>query len=51
MRKEYWSDGMDHFTRVGKFYFLTKEQMVAARDSALASGGNSLFVSTVPRPG
>jgi len=25
--------------------------MVAARDSALASGGNSLFVSTVPLAG
>jgi len=24
MQKEFWSDGMDHFTRVGKFHFRSK---------------------------
>ncbi len=50
-RRESWSDGMDHFTRVGKFQLLSRAEMAAARDTAVATASNSLFVSTVPLVG
>jgi len=51
MGKAGWSNGMDHFTRLGKFQWLTREALAAARDSAIATGSDPLFVSMSPLEG
>nr|MDQ3082559.1 hypothetical protein [Gemmatimonadota bacterium] len=51
MGKVGWSNGMDHFTRLGKFQWLTREALAAARDSAIATGSDPLFVSMSPLEG
>jgi len=42
--KRLLSDGMDHFTRLGKYYFVRTARMQAAADS-LARRGRILFVA------
>ncbi len=52
MTREFRSDGMDYFTRVGKFRLMSREEMAAAAwDTVVATGSRALFVSTVPLPG
>jgi 4-amino-4-deoxy-L-arabinose transferase-like glycosyltransferase len=48
--KRLLSDGMDHFTRLGKFYFVRKAMMQPSADS-LAKKGKILFVATSPLRG
>ena len=48
--KRLWSDGMDHFTRLGKYYFVRKARMQESADS-LARRGKILIVATSPLRG
>jgi 4-amino-4-deoxy-L-arabinose transferase-like glycosyltransferase len=48
--KRLLSDGMDHFTRLGKYYFVRSARMQAAADS-LAARGRILFVANSPLRG
>lgn len=48
--KRLLSDGMDHFTRLGKYYFVRKARMQQSADS-LAPRGRILFVANSPLRG
>jgi len=47
----YQSSRLTAFTRLGKFQWLTREALAAARDSAIATGSDPLFVSMSPLEG
>jgi hypothetical protein len=49
--KSLYSDGMDHFTRVGKYYFVSPRHMQQIADDVAAKPGRFLFVSSVPLSG
>lgn len=48
--KRLLSDGMDHFTRLGKYYFVRKATMQQAADN-LGKTGKILFVANDPLRG
>jgi hypothetical protein len=49
--KVLYSDGMDHFTRLGKYYFVQRSLMRATVDSLAPKTLRILFVASEPLPG
>jgi len=49
--KALYSDGMDHFTRLGKYYFVQPSLMPATVDSLAPKPARILFVASEPLPG
>jgi len=49
--KTLYSDGMDHFTRLGRYYFVQSSMMPAVADSLAGKRGRILFVSSNRLPG
>lgn len=49
--KYLYSDGMDHFTRLGKYYFVSPRHMQQVADDVAPKPGRFLFVSLGPLSG